>query len=281
MEFNGKAQIPDSIKILPVSSEAALPLIGRWLKETKKVKVTVSFDAYISGTMKPGIIMFGGGSEPAEVNIRTWYKRRSLSQLATLKALESILFWAMEGKHALNSKWLWPIHQGIMEEVGERVSNPVCGNKPILVTTSSEYCDTYMMNKFIDCAVDHILEYELPQTLVEPLSKKRLSDIFREWFIARFVQEDIDGISSWDEYKTRFDFCEFTFTRNIEPLDQIHIVSRGSDKKDIDAPWNWIHGRHSIHMRTHAYGWDAILKEFPHIIPKVKRARDLAGKLDR
>lgn len=60
-----------------------------------------------------------------------------------------------------------------------------------------------------------------------------------------------------------------------------HIVSRGADASDIDKPWNWIALTHEEHARQHQYGWEEFIKSYPHLLPRIKRAREKAKKLER
>ena len=64
------------------------------------------------------------------------------------------------------------------------------------------------------------------------------------------------------------------------PLEVAHIVSRGADKEDIDEVWNLMMLTHYEHIEImHKKGWNAFLEIYPHLRGRVKRARNLAGKL--
>lgn len=62
-------------------------------------------------------------------------------------------------------------------------------------------------------------------------------------------------------------------------LHKHHIVTRGSDARDIDEVWNWIMITVKEHADIHQYGEEAFLKRFPHLKGKFARAHELANKI--
>jgi hypothetical protein len=65
-------------------------------------------------------------------------------------------------------------------------------------------------------------------------------------------------------------------------LEVAHIVSKGSDEEDRYECWNWIMLTHEEHIGIqHQNGWEELIELYPHIEGRVKRARELAGKLEK
>ena len=65
-------------------------------------------------------------------------------------------------------------------------------------------------------------------------------------------------------------------------LEIAHIVSKGSDEEDRYECWNWLMLTHEEHIGIqHQNGWEELIEIYPHIGGRVKRARELAGKLDK
>ena len=65
-------------------------------------------------------------------------------------------------------------------------------------------------------------------------------------------------------------------------LEVAHIVSKGSDEEDRYECWNWLMLTHEEHIGIqHQNGWEELIELYPHIEGRVKRARELAGKLDK
>lgn len=270
MKSRGKIYAPREVIVQPVSKIDMKDNLVRWFKEGKQLDFTMTFTATISELLPGGMLKLIPSEETngSVVTIETWYKKRTLTQISTLKALEAFIYWAQEGEYPQKSDHLWAIHEGILEEADLR--DEETGAR---IRTSSPVCTTQHMNRFIEIALNHLAEAEITEDLKAKLfSDQPLSVLFTSWIKSRMVERDIDRITSWKEYKARFNYCEATFM-HTEDLVQAHIVSRGANAAIIDEPWNWIRLRHSIHTMQHQNGWDKILAEFPHLIPKVERAR--------
>lgn len=275
MKSRGKFFSPRSLTIMKNSKADMKPFLVRWMAEKKSVNITLSFTAVID-SLQPGgeIVLTPNESEDQVILIETWYKKRSITQLNTLKALEAFLYWSMEGDYPLKSELLWAIHEGIIEEADIR--DQETGAR---IRTSSPVCTTAHMNRFIEIALNHLAEAQIGDDLKCLLfSDQPLSVLFTNWIRQRMIETDIDDIKSWAEYKSRFQFCEATFVY-ADDLVQAHIVSRGANAAAIDKPWNWLRIRNSIHQRQHQYGWDELIREYPHLKPKIDRAREKAGEL--
>jgi hypothetical protein len=277
MKSRGKIYAPKELIIQPVSKLDMKDNLIRWMKESKQLDFTVTFTATIQELLPGGRVVLSPLQELNEsiVTMETWYKKRTLTQINTLKALEAFLFWAHEGEYPQKSDQLWAIHEGIIEEADIR--DP---QTQVRIRTSSPVCTTEHMNRYIEIALNHLAEAQITDDLRSKIfSDQPLSVLFTSWIKTRMVEKDIDDIKSWAEYKERFRYCEATFMYT-DDLVQAHIVSRGANAAAIDEPWNWIRLRNDVHMLQHQHGWDKILFEYPHLIPKVQRARAKAGAKD-
>lgn len=276
MEAVGRAVAPRSLTFLRDSRDRVKPHILRWMNEEKKIKILVSFDAKIIDTASGGIIIMDSDSA-ADVHMETWYKKRTLTQLATLKSIESLLYWAHNGTFPISSTLLDGFHEVILEAAGITREDPSSG-KTVRISTSSHLCTTADMNRFIEIAIGFVLDADIPHTMIEPAAQMDFRKLYQEWYKMRAMEPDMDDIT-WEEYCRRFPYDEFNCIGATEGLQKMHIVSRGADAAAIDESWNWIRGPESIHIRIqHQHGWGPVLQEFPHVIPKVERARQMAKK---
>ncbi len=276
MEAVGRAHPPRRIQFLLDSRDRVKPHIKRWLEEAKKVRFSLSFEGYIETTEDGGYIVVTS-TEAADVHMETWYKRRTLTQIATLKAIESLLFWAHNQIFPPSSGLLDGFHEVIIESTGIHRVDPSSG-KMVRISTSSHLCTTADMNQFIETAIQFVLDADIPHTMYIPAAEKDFSKLYREWYKIRSLDDGMDDIT-WEEYCRRIPYDEFNCVGATEGLQKMHIVSRGADAAAIDESWNWIRGPVSIHLQIqHQHGWGPVLQEFPHVIPKVERARKIAKK---
>jgi hypothetical protein len=111
-------------------------------------------------------------------------------------------------------------------------------------------------------------------------------DVFWEWEQWRggldndpldYADEECKVPATLAEWKKRHKVSDASGVGGA--LERAHIVSRGSDHADIEEPFNWLALTHDEHMFQHSYGWDAFLREWPHLKGRVDRAREMAGKL--
>ncbi|RLC32366.1 MAG: hypothetical protein DRH37_00730 [Deltaproteobacteria bacterium] len=279
MDAHGKCKIPRRVQILPESKERMRPYIKRWIEEEKRIRFAFTGEGVIVGTEQGGWLVIE--SDPAEIVLETWYKRGTPTQKQTLRALEALMYWSSHNTYPLKSEMLYGYHQVIMDTAGITRVDPA-SRKTVRVTTSCPLCTTADMNRFIDVAIEFLLEADLPPNMIEPTSEKNFKDLYREWYKWRSIDpSSIDHIKNWEEYCKVFPYDEFLCVlvpeKGTGQTQKIHIVSRGAAADAIDEPWNWIRGATSIHQKIHQYGWEGVLEEYPHLIPKVERARKLAG----
>ena len=65
---------------------------------------------------------------------------------------------------------------------------------------------------------------------------------------------------------------------STETLEIAHIISKGSAPQFRDCVWNFLRLTHEEHMFQHQKGWSEFLALFPHLRPRVERARRLASE---
>lgn len=251
----------------------------------KLSRVKGDFQFTISGNGNAGIIHSGKFKfEPLdnpELIITKKIKRRTIKQLKTLKALESLLFWAHNEVYPPTSDMLYGFHQIIIKMTGIMRIDPSCGEY-VLISTSSPMCTTKDMNRFINTAFILLIESDLPDDMIDPVTQRNLPQIFHEWYL-NITSETypLDVISSWNRYLQEFPYDEFNgkyiSERGTGLTEQIHILSRGAYPEFSKCPWNWIHGSTYIHRRIHNEGWSPIIKDYPHMKNKVITAYKKAG----
>jgi hypothetical protein len=282
MEAKGRIETLTQIQFLIDSKDKVKDKVFQWMRDKKRIRFHITGEAVVSGTAAGGIVFLeppDGSVGGCDVSLKTWYRKGSRSQLNTLKGLESLIYQADNGIAPPSSDDLWFIHQGIMEAANIQIYNTKTESSS-LVTCSSPFCDSSAMNRYIEIALDELSMRDIPENVRDSINGETISDLFVEWYKKRMVEDDLHSIKNWESYKSLFPWCEFTFTRGTEdnPLEWMHIVTRGAHPERIDEPWNWIHGSASIHRKQHLYGWDSILQDYPHMIPKVKKARELANQ---
>ena len=280
MDTHGKCLFPKRIKIDSESKDAMRETIRKWVGERKKVRVYLSMETHVVGTEPGGWILFTPEDQAADIAMETWYKRRTPKQLATLKALEALLFYANHKVYPPSSELLYGYHQVILDMTGIMREDPTSGHV-VRVTTSSPLCTTADMNRFIATAFQLILDADVPESWIEPATSLSAKGLYRQWYLRMWHTPDVlEGVKTWDDYLRLFPYDEFNVVARTEAgtgrTQKIHIISRGANTAAIDEPWNWIHGATSIHHRIHKEGWKNVLREYPHMVSKVNLAREMA-----
>jgi len=247
------------------------PVIKKWINGENKVFFTITGEGVLSPTVDGSVLKIDG-EQLAEVMLETWYKRRTLNQLNTLKAVESLIYQIDYGRKPTGDD-LDDIHEGILEHANFQIKNEFTGAFQLL-RSSHKLCTTVHMNRFIEVAFEMLLERPIPEDIVDAIFKRPLSEIFKLWYEHRFVEDDLDKIS-WVEYRERFPYCEFTMEMgtDFDPTERMHIISAGSDKGVYEFSWNWFHAKRSIHKLQHDKGWAAVITRYPHVKEKINRAK--------
>jgi len=200
-------------------------------------------------------------------------------QLGTVFKLIDVIFQSMEGRKPTGDE-KDALYYDLLEEYGDKVPTRFSGK---LRTIRLSESDSVAAAHFIDGLLYHLctvadIEQDLQSTVVE---------ILWDWASWR-GQQEVDPLDYSDAD------CEKEVTEKIwrekhvyseatgigGRMEKAHIVSRGSDAADIEAPWNWLSLTSEEHAEQHQYGWDYFLQKYPHLKGKINRAREKAGKLE-
>ena len=171
---------------------------------------------------------------------------------------------------------LYNFYTDLLEEYAEKRESTLHSDKLIPIHISN--ADTIAGAKFIQGLMHHLANYcQLPDYMQTKV--RGLLTVWEQW--RGTLQEDpLDYYGSIQDWYDRHTVSQASFKGGV--IQKAHIVSKGADEKDIDEPWNWIALLESEHIDLqHAKGWDAFLKEYPHLRGRVLRAREIAGKLQR
>lgn len=206
------------------------------------------------------------------VTLERWYKRKTYDQVKLIWALLSILSWVefQEFGHETT------LYADMLDAAGPGEVSPLSGVRRPTKTLSG--MNTKEAAVCANWLFDHLLE--AGEMVPDPASIKKW---WREWAAFRFAKHDplIEAFKDVDEYRHKVRYCEACM-KFLDPEadgydgQMAHIVTKGSGGP-MDL-WNMLHLCHVHHiMVQHAKGWLALLADFPHLWPKVQRARELAG----
>jgi len=207
-----------------------------------------------------------------DMQIQRWYKRRSLNA--------NNLAWELATRLGQADRVSKEI---VYYAVKELVDLPRDEYKGIFVSRSSGELTTVEFARFIQAIVIEC------QTHVPAVEIRDIWILFTEW---RFAQEKdpLEGTYYGPEdYKEKHPCCEgcgrYLLTTDKEGTDHhagelAHIVSVGAGggvgSRD---DWIWLMLCTKCHLCTqHANGWEDLLTLYPHLRPKVDRARERSGK---
>lgn len=208
------------------------------------------------------------------VDIRRWYKKKTFDQLKLFFSLVKIMSLETYGKVTEEYKSL--IYHGLLLEYGATtLARLPSGEERETVKGLSEM-NTVEANALIEGAFR-----ELATIPGLSISSSRIRNYFIEWRTWRGQLKN-DGLEetykSLEEYKERVPYCEATGD-NLGPGEGhlAHIVSKGAGGVSNEA-WNYFHFSPQVHLYTqHTEGWVKLLREYPHLIGKVNRARERHG----
>jgi len=207
-----------------------------------------------------------------DVQIQRWYARRSLNANGLAWELATRLGQADAVKKEV-----------VYYAIKELVDLPRDEYKGIFVSRPSGDLTTVEFARLIQQLVIEC------QTHVPAVEIKDIWILFTDW---RFGQETdpLEGTYYGpDDYKEKHPCCEacgrYLLTTDKEGTEQragelAHIVSTGaSGGGGARDDWLWLMLCSKCHLCIqHAGGWEDLLTLYPHIRPKVERARERAGK---
>lgn len=207
-----------------------------------------------------------------ECEIDCAFQKRSFRQLRAVWKLVEVIFMSDSENHRKPTQdEKYQLYLDLLDVYADKTPNRFTrGLRPVHISES----DTMAAARFIESLMYHIsTQCELPLDL-----QATVRQVLYQWQIWRGKQsDDISDNRSLAEVRSQVRYSEASGRGGS--LELAHIVSRGSDSADIDEGWNVIVLTHEEHMAQHQYGWDAFLQTYPHLAPRVERARELAGKL--
>jgi cytochrome c553 len=213
-----------------------------------------------------------------DVEIRRWYKRRSIKA--------NNLQWELCSRIAAADG----VEREFIHNAVKEVFYPRKEYRGVFAPKDGGELTTVEYAKVIEALVKWCTERP------DPIDIYDIWVLFTDW---RFGQETdpLEGTYAGpDDYKEKHPLCEacgkFLLATNnygVQAHDGqlCHIVSRGASSlgQETKDDWDWLVLCSSCHVvggegepSQHQAGWEALLAKAPHLRPKVERARERAGK---
>jgi len=185
--------------------------------------------------------------------------------LQTLRQVEKLIAWASTGsKPASDSIEVSMIHEGLLYAYGE--------TNPAGVVLRSSECSERGLYRLVTGAMKELSMMNIPPCV----DLTSVSTAVNTWRESYFVKA-LDHHDSLEELKEAIPYCFSCFEN--KPLQAAHIVSRGADTRLINNPDNFMLLCDRCHIQTqHKHGWDRLIQKYPHIYPRIERARSLMSE---
>ena len=201
------------------------------------------------------------------------FQKRTFKQLSAVWKLVEVIFMTdSENNRLPTSTEKYELYLDLLEIYGDKRPNRF--KKDVLQPIHLSESKTIEAAHFIDGLLYHLSTLaDIPIDL-----QATVRSVLYDWEIWRGKQvEDINDNRSLNNMREQIRYSEASGEGgNIEFA---HIVSRGSDKADIDESWNLLALTDREHRLQHQKGWDYFLQQFPHLKGRVQRAREKAKKL--
>ncbi len=249
----------------------------------KPFKLELEGKVSIAGTEPGGILHLSLADQPFLL-LTEFKEPRSRKQENTLRGLERFIATAIMDRKASDEE-VDEIHEAIIDEIMPIKTNTYSGERHHKRTSDATVVE---MARCIEHAINWLCTLDIPDWLVESAGKD-MHALWDGWYRWRYKQEldplyDDEMAMDWTKYCEHHQVCELCFQPDIpgDPLERAHIVSGGANIAAYEKPWNWLRIHHSHHVPVqHQHGWDAITKEFPHIIGKLNRARQMDSGMNK
>lgn len=200
---------------------------------------------------------------------------RTYDQLKTAWKLISIIFESIEGRRG-STQELYGLYLDLLNEYAVKVVCKLRGDvRPVHLNKDDPECSISTAAHFIEGLMIHLSQFcDLP---MGPQTQVR--GLLTTWLAWRGGLEDdpLDADMSEADWRLRHVFSEASGLGGL--IQRAHIVSRGTDEKDIEEPWNWMALTVDEHRLQHSAGWEAFIAKYPHLTGRVERARRKAHKL--
>ena len=259
-------------------------------KYQRSTKDDTTLDVEITGEAKLIETKAGGEltlrfTEAPRLLLEKKYGYRTAAQHATLRGVERFLFIAANN-YEPNADDLYYIHEAILEQFGENEINPITEKEERIRTTSPKMT-TFRMAKLIDGALNLLGSTEIPSEVLASIGEG-MANLWKAWYKWRYTNKDGDPLysveqdMSWEEYSEMHTVCELCGLpgHDLNPLERMHMVSKGADETVYEFPWNWLRAHHNHHVIQHEKGWGSTLHLFPVIKGKYDRAIEKHNEME-
>lgn len=274
-EFRSANEDEVWVRIAPSFKDRFIPLIKK--KDDCEYDVEMSMRCTIVQTQLGGVIQLLRQDQPILL-IKEHRPLRTMAQNATLRGIERFISWATTGEKPTDEE-IDMVHEAVIEQVMPEVTNTYNGKTYHKRTSEAT---TVEMSRCIEKALNWLATTDVPDALVISLGKG-MKEIWTQWYKWRYTQDEDplfqDELEmTWDKYRESHTVCELCALAEEQgdPLERMHIVSGGSNIAAYEYSWNWLHAHRSHHSLQHSVGWAPIESEFPHIVGKLNKARELA-----
>jgi hypothetical protein len=276
-EFNSSGFM--ALKVAPHEKDKFREFILKYkAKETDETTMDVRLwgNAKLVGTKSGGELHLQW-TEPPTALLEKHYAHRTGAQISTLRGIERFLFYASEGYDPTEQE-LYYMHEFLLQRFSKTETNPLTGEEE-LIRTRSPQMTTYLMAKIIDGALNLLANQEIPDEVLNQIGED-MDRLWKAWHKWRYTNKNGDPLytderqMTWEEYCEVHAVCEFCGLPGTDtnPLERIHMVSKGADETAYEFPWNWLRGHRLHHQLQHSEGWKATLHLFPHLQGKYDRA---------
>ncbi len=211
---------------------------------------------------------------PVAVDLRQWYKAKTLDQLKLLFSLCGIMALEQDGKRSKDL--VEGYYHGLLQWYAPRVEAKLPdGRRTETYKTASEMT-TVELSRVIEGGFR-----ELSLMGVHLGESQEIRNYYIEWrtWRGRLRRDGLEETyESLQDYKDRVPFCEATLQSLGAGKGHLaHIVSKGAGGAS-DETWNYLHLSGAVHIHLqHTKGWVELLERYPHLIGKVNIARKKHG----
>lgn len=203
---------------------------------------------------------------------------KTYDQVKTIWALIAIMYEAINGFKPTSDQ-SEQLYSELLDSFAERTPSILHQGDTVPIPLSS--MSKQQASSFTQCIINELAEScDLTPDLQSDV--KEIFEQFQKWKgeqITDPVDYGENGVllttSEWLEKNV------ISFASGLkENLEIAHIVSKGTAPQYRDCCWNFLRLTHEEHMMQHKIGWDKFLEIYPHLKPRVEKARELAHKID-
>jgi hypothetical protein len=222
---------------------------------------------------------YNGKDFIVQVELDLPYQKRTFKQNSSVWVLVTAIFQSMEGRLP-DEEEKYGLYLDLLEQYADRVNNRFGGTRPVHISESNSlegarFIDGLLNHLAVLCDLDTDTQATVVSVLVDWENWRGTLQVdpmdYADLECTRYLTEG--------EWRERHPVSEASGVGGY--IERAHIVSRGADGADIEKPWNWIALTHEEHIgMQHQKGWEEFLQAYPHLRGRVKRARELAGKLE-